>query len=94
LIAFDEEGERQRHIVAAVVLIGDAHLDVDAVREYCRTGLPAYKVPHRIVQVHEQTHPRPLISGQSRPAGLDIAMRPSSEWPQFSGHLNWGFTRA
>ncbi|KGJ71899.1 long-chain fatty acid--CoA ligase [Cryobacterium roopkundense] len=46
-------------IVAAVVLIGGAHLDVDAVREYCRTRLSAYKVPKRIVQVDDM--PRSLL---------------------------------
>jgi len=47
------------NIVAAVVLIDGAHLDVDAVREYCRTRLSAYKIPKNIVQVAEM--PRSLL---------------------------------
>jgi len=46
-------------VVAAVVLAGGASLDVDALREHCRTRLSAYKVPRRIVQV--DALPRSLI---------------------------------
>lgn len=46
-------------IVAAVMLSDGAHLDVDAVREYCRTRLSAYKIPKRIVQVDDM--PRSLL---------------------------------
>ncbi|WPX13584.1 long-chain-fatty-acid--CoA ligase [Cryobacterium sp. 10S3] len=40
-------------VVAAIVLTDGAALDVDALREYCRTRLSAYKVPRRIVEVEE-----------------------------------------
>jgi len=46
-------------VVAAVVLHAGATLDVDGLREYCRTRLSAYKVPRRIVEVDEL--PRSLI---------------------------------
>jgi long-chain acyl-CoA synthetase len=46
-------------VVAVVVLAPGAELDVNAVREYCRTRLSAYKVPRRIVEVDEL--PRSLI---------------------------------
>jgi len=46
-------------IVAAVVLVDGSVLDVDAVREYCRTRLSAYKIPRRIVDVADL--PRSLI---------------------------------
>jgi len=46
-------------VVAAVVLHAGATLDVDVLREYCRTRLSAYKVPRRIVEVDEL--PRSLI---------------------------------
>jgi len=46
-------------IVAAVVLVDGSVLDVEAVREYCRTRLSAYKIPRRIVDVADL--PRSLI---------------------------------
>ncbi|MGK3952981.1 long-chain-fatty-acid--CoA ligase [Microbacterium sp. I2] len=46
-------------VAAAVVLREGAELDVEALRDYCRTRLAAYKVPRRIVAVHEL--PRSLI---------------------------------
>jgi long-chain acyl-CoA synthetase len=46
-------------VVAAVVLAPGAMLDVEALREHCRTRLSAYKVPRRIVEVVEL--PRSLI---------------------------------
>ncbi len=46
-------------VAAAVVLRDGAVLDVDALRDYCRTRLAAYKVPKRIVEVDEL--PRSLI---------------------------------
>ncbi|TDW30117.1 long-chain-fatty-acid--CoA ligase [Cryobacterium psychrophilum] len=46
-------------IVAAVVLVDGAMLDAEAVREYCRTRLSAYKIPRRIVEVADL--PRSLI---------------------------------
>jgi long-chain acyl-CoA synthetase len=46
-------------VVAAVVLIAGATLDVDVLREYCRTRISAYKVPRRIVEVDDL--PRSLI---------------------------------
>jgi len=44
---------------AAIVLRSGATLDVEALREYCRTRLAAYKIPKRIVQVEDL--PRSLI---------------------------------
>ena len=46
-------------VVAVVVLTPGAELDVNAVREYCRTRLSAYKVPRRIVEVDDL--PRSLL---------------------------------
>ncbi|MDN3494788.1 long-chain-fatty-acid--CoA ligase [Planococcus sp. APC 4015] len=46
-------------VAAAVVLEQGATLDVEALREHCRTQLAAYKVPKRIVQVDDL--PRSLI---------------------------------
>ncbi|WP_291043177.1 long-chain-fatty-acid--CoA ligase [Herbiconiux sp.] len=46
-------------VAAAVVLKSGASLDVDALRDYCRTRLAAYKVPRRIVAVDDL--PRSLI---------------------------------
>lgn len=46
-------------VAAAVVLREGAELDVEALRDYCRTRLAAYKVPRRIVAVDEL--PRSLI---------------------------------
>lgn len=46
-------------VAAAVVLRDGAELDVEALRDYCRTRLAAYKVPRRIVAVEEL--PRSLI---------------------------------
>ncbi|MDO9398259.1 MAG: AMP-binding protein, partial [Herbiconiux sp.] len=46
-------------VAAAVVLRPGAALDVEALRDYCRTRLAAYKVPRRIVAVEDL--PRSLI---------------------------------
>jgi long-chain acyl-CoA synthetase len=46
-------------VAAAVVLKPGAALDVEALRDYCRTRLAAYKVPRRIVPVDDL--PRSLI---------------------------------
>lgn len=46
-------------VAAAVVIRDGAALDVEALRDYCRTHLAAYKVPRRIVAVDEL--PRSLI---------------------------------
>ena len=46
-------------VAAAVVLREGATLDVDAVRDFCRTRLAAYKVPKRVVEVDDL--PRSLI---------------------------------
>ncbi|MDH6235326.1 long-chain-fatty-acid--CoA ligase [Cryobacterium sp. CG_9.6] len=46
-------------VVAAVVLTSGAELNVEAVRDYCRTRLSAYKIPRRILEVPEL--PRSLI---------------------------------
>jgi long-chain acyl-CoA synthetase len=46
-------------VAAAVVLKSGASLDVEALRDYCRTRLAAYKVPRRIVAVDDL--PRSLI---------------------------------
>jgi long-chain acyl-CoA synthetase len=46
-------------VAAAVVLREGAELDVEALRDYCRTRLAAYKVPRRIVAVDDL--PRSLI---------------------------------
>lgn len=46
-------------VAAAVVLRPGATLDVEGLRDYCRTRLAAYKVPRRIVAVDEL--PRSLI---------------------------------
>jgi len=46
-------------VVAAVVLRDGAVLDVDGLRDFCRTRLAAYKVPRRIVAVDDL--PRSLI---------------------------------
>ncbi|SDK78381.1 long-chain acyl-CoA synthetase [Cryobacterium psychrotolerans] len=46
-------------VVAAVVLKAGASLDVDALRDHCRTRLSAYKVPRNVVQVGDL--PRSLI---------------------------------
>ncbi|MCR2793169.1 long-chain-fatty-acid--CoA ligase [Microbacterium sp. zg.Y625] len=46
-------------VAAAVVLRADASLDVEGLRDYCRTRLAAYKVPKRIVQMDDL--PRSLI---------------------------------
>ncbi|MCS5713581.1 long-chain-fatty-acid--CoA ligase [Herbiconiux sp. CPCC 205716] len=52
----DSGGEE---VAAAVVLRSGATLDVEALRDYCRTRLAAYKVPRRIVAVDDL--PRSLI---------------------------------
>ena len=46
-------------VVAAVVLSPGASLDVEALRDHCRTRLSAYKIPRRVVQVEDL--PRSLI---------------------------------
>ncbi|MDL5350678.1 long-chain-fatty-acid--CoA ligase [Microbacterium sp. zg-YB36] len=46
-------------VAAAVVLRDGAKLDPEALRDYCRTRLAAYKVPKRIVQMTDM--PRSLI---------------------------------
>ncbi|KAA9084957.1 long-chain-fatty-acid--CoA ligase [Microbacterium radiodurans] len=46
-------------VVAAVVLRDGAELDVEGLRDFCRTRLAAYKVPRRIVAVDDL--PRSLI---------------------------------
>lgn len=46
-------------IVAAVVMKPDAVFDADALRDFCRTRLTAYKVPRRVVQLDEL--PRSLV---------------------------------
>ncbi|MCR2812121.1 MULTISPECIES: long-chain-fatty-acid--CoA ligase [Microbacterium] len=46
-------------VAAAVVLREGAVLDVEGLRDYCRTRLAAYKVPRRIVQMEDL--PRSLI---------------------------------
>ncbi len=46
-------------VVAAVVLRAGAALDVEGLRDFCRTRLAAYKVPRRIVAVDDL--PRSLI---------------------------------
>jgi long-chain acyl-CoA synthetase len=46
-------------VAAAVVLRDGAVLDVDALRDFCRTRLTPYKVPRRITAVDEL--PRSLI---------------------------------
>ncbi|NLP86115.1 long-chain fatty acid--CoA ligase [Microbacterium sp. CFH 90308] len=46
-------------VAAAIVLREGAELDVEALRDYCRTRLAAYKVPRRIVAVEDL--PRSLI---------------------------------
>ncbi|WP_019180727.1 long-chain-fatty-acid--CoA ligase [Microbacterium yannicii] len=51
-------------VAAAVVLGEGAALDIDALRDYCRTRLAAYKVPRRIVAVDEL--PRSLIGKVQR----------------------------
>ena len=40
-------------VVAAVVLRDGAELDVEALRDFCRTRLAGYKVPRRIVAVDD-----------------------------------------
>ena len=47
------------NVTAAVVLRPGTILDVDALREYCRSRLSAYKVPKQIIEV--QDLPRSLI---------------------------------
>ncbi|MFT2817585.1 long-chain-fatty-acid--CoA ligase [Leifsonia sp. A12D58] len=47
------------NVTAAVVLRPGAILDVDALRDYCRSRLSAYKVPKQIIEV--QDLPRSLI---------------------------------
>jgi long-chain acyl-CoA synthetase len=51
-------------VAAAVVLGEGAALDIDELRDYCRTRLAAYKVPRRIVAVDEL--PRSLIGKVQR----------------------------
>jgi long-chain acyl-CoA synthetase len=46
-------------IVAVVVMTPGVKLDVDLLRDYCRTRLSAYKIPRRIVEVDDL--PRSLI---------------------------------
>jgi long-chain acyl-CoA synthetase len=46
-------------VAAAVVLREGAVLDVEALRDFCRTRLAAYKVPRRVVEVDDL--PRSLI---------------------------------
>jgi len=46
-------------VIAAVVLVPGATLDVAGLREYCRTRISAYKVPRRIVEVDDL--PRSLV---------------------------------
>lgn len=47
------------NVTAAVVLVDGASLDVEVLREHCRSRLSAYKVPRQIVAVDEL--PRSLI---------------------------------
>jgi long-chain acyl-CoA synthetase len=46
-------------VAAAVVLHESAVTDMEALRDYCRTRLAAYKVPRRIVAMDDL--PRSLI---------------------------------
>ena len=46
-------------VVAAVVLKAGATFDEAAIRDFARSGLTAYKVPRRVVQVDDL--PRSLI---------------------------------
>ena len=46
-------------VVAAVVLAPGAALDVDALRQHCRTRLSGYKIPRRVVAVEDL--PRSII---------------------------------
>ncbi|MAP63801.1 MAG: long-chain fatty acid--CoA ligase [Microbacterium sp.] len=46
-------------VTAAVVLREGVDLDVEGIRDFCRTRLAAYKVPRRVVQVEDL--PRSLI---------------------------------
>ena len=46
-------------VVAAVEMEASATFDEDALREHCRGLLAAYKVPRRIVQVHDT--PRSML---------------------------------
>ena len=46
-------------VAAAVVLRRGAELDVEGLRQFCRTHLAAYKVPRRVFEIEEL--PRSLI---------------------------------
>ncbi|HEX5858014.1 MAG TPA: long-chain-fatty-acid--CoA ligase [Microbacterium sp.] len=52
-------GSGGEEVAAAVVLRDGASLDIEGLRDYCRTRLAAYKVPKRIVVVDDL--PRSLI---------------------------------
>ncbi|MFC5500929.1 long-chain-fatty-acid--CoA ligase [Lysinimonas soli] len=57
-------------VVAAVALRDGAVLDVDGMRDFCRTRLTPYKVPRRIVRIDEL--PRSLIGKVIRRQVRDI----------------------
>lgn len=52
-------GDGAEMVAAAVVLHASAAIEMEALRDYCRTRLAAYKVPRRIVPVDDL--PRSLI---------------------------------
>ena len=55
-LTYERTGEQ---VVAAVVLKAGATFDETAIRDFARSGLTAYKVPRRVVQVDDL--PRSLI---------------------------------
>jgi long-chain acyl-CoA synthetase len=52
-------GDGAEMVAAAVVLHASAAIEMEALRDYCRTRLAAYKVPRRIVPMDDL--PRSLI---------------------------------
>jgi len=52
----DQGGEM---VVAAVELKPGAELDEEALRAHCREHLAAYKIPRRIVRIHDM--PRSIL---------------------------------
>ncbi|GAA5035094.1 long-chain-fatty-acid--CoA ligase [Microbacterium fluvii] len=74
------KGDGSEEVVAAVVLRAGATLDVEALRDHCRSRLTAYKVPRRVVAVDDL--PRSLIGKVlRREVAAQIAEREAAAAP-------------
>jgi malonyl-CoA/methylmalonyl-CoA synthetase len=57
-------------VAAAVVLRGDATLDIDTLRDWCRDRLSVYKIPKRLLVTAEL--PRNAMGKVTKPAVRDL----------------------